>query len=92
VREFEGTAEEVRVTVADCELAIAAGDVEGALQRLRRVPPSSAHYAKARCAMADIFLRHRHDRAAYIRLAGPAPALLGRQAAAVRTCMLVSTW
>ncbi len=65
------------MTVADCELAIAAGDVEGALQRLRRVPPGSQHYAKARCAMADIYLRHRHDRAAYIRWAGRGGAGVG---------------
>jgi tetratricopeptide repeat protein 21B len=67
VKEFEGTSQEVRVTVADCEMAIAAGDVEGALQRLRRVPPSSQHYMKSRVAMADIYLKHRHDRAAYIK-------------------------
>jgi tetratricopeptide repeat protein 21B len=29
---FTGTSEEARVTVADCDLAVAAGDVEGALQ------------------------------------------------------------
>jgi len=34
IREFEGTSEEVRVTVADSELAIAAGDVEGALRKV----------------------------------------------------------
>lgn len=38
IREFEGTSEEVRVTVADCELAIARGDVEGALKKLRKIP------------------------------------------------------
>lgn len=34
MREFEGTSEEVRVTVADSELAIARGDVEGALKKV----------------------------------------------------------
>eukprot|EP00879_Flechtneria_rotunda_P025162 GHRR01026724.1.p1 GENE.GHRR01026724.1~~GHRR01026724.1.p1 ORF type:complete len:305 (+),score=118.75 GHRR01026724.1:653-1567(+) len=67
MREFTGTSEEVRVMVADCEAAIAAGDVAGALQRLRRVPESSPHYARARVAMAEIHLKHRHDRAAYIQ-------------------------
>ena len=48
IREFEGTSEEVRVTVADSELAIARGDVEGALKKLRKVPPESPHYTKVR--------------------------------------------
>lgn len=43
IREFEGTSEEVRVTVADCELAIARGDVEGALKKLRRIPKVRPH-------------------------------------------------
>jgi hypothetical protein len=34
IREFEGTSEEVRVTIADSELAIARGDVEGALKKV----------------------------------------------------------
>ncbi|KAG2502129.1 hypothetical protein HYH03_000619 [Edaphochlamys debaryana] len=67
IREFEGTSEEVRVTVADCELAIARGDVEGALKKLRRIPKDSPHYIKARMAMADIYLRHRKDKTAYIK-------------------------
>ncbi|KAF8072682.1 TTC21B [Scenedesmus sp. PABB004] len=67
VREFEGTREEARVMVADCEAAIAGGDVGGALARLRRVPASSPHYARARVAMAGIHLSHRRDRAAYVR-------------------------
>lgn len=66
VREFTGTREEVRVMVADCEAAIASGDVAGALQRLRRVPESSMHYTRARVAMAEIYLKHRQDRAAFV--------------------------
>lgn len=55
------------MTVADCELAIARGDVEGALKKLRRIPNTSPHYVKARMAMADIYLRHRKDKTAYIK-------------------------
>uniref|UniRef100_A0A383W643 Uncharacterized protein n=1 Tax=Tetradesmus obliquus TaxID=3088 RepID=A0A383W643_TETOB len=66
VRELTGTREEVRVMVADCEAAIASGDVAGALQRLRRVPESSMHYTRARVAMAEVYLKHRQDRAAYV--------------------------
>jgi tetratricopeptide repeat protein 21B len=67
VRKFTGTREEVNVMIADCEAAIAAGDMAGALQRLLRVPDSSPHYGRARVAMANIYLKHRHDKAAYIQ-------------------------
>jgi len=53
--------------VADCEAAIAAGDVTGAMQRLKRVPESSPHYPRACVAMAEIHLKHRKDQAAYIK-------------------------
>jgi hypothetical protein len=53
---------QVRVTVADSELAIARGDVEGALKKLRKIPDMSPHYTRARMAMADIFLRSRKDK------------------------------
>jgi hypothetical protein len=67
LREFAGTPEEVRVTIADCQMAIARGDVEGALKRLRKIPPTSPHFPKARMAMADIYLKYRRDKAAYIK-------------------------
>lgn len=38
IREFEGTSEEVRVTIADGELAIARGDVEGAIKKVGVFP------------------------------------------------------
>ena len=31
------------------------------------MPPSSPHYTRAQTAMADIYLTHRRDRAAYIQ-------------------------
>ncbi|MEW5313286.1 MAG: hypothetical protein WDW38_004868 [Sanguina aurantia] len=67
ISEFRDSSEEVRVTVADCELAIARGDVEGALKRLRKIPSGSPHYTKARMAMADIYLKHRKDKASYCK-------------------------
>ena len=36
--------------------------------QLRKIPKdASTHYTKARMAMADIYLKHRKDKAAYIR-------------------------
>jgi len=67
VQQFTGTSEEVRVTLADCEAAIRRGDVEGAVQRLQAVPAASPHYARARMALAGVYLKGRRDRAAYVR-------------------------
>ncbi|GBF90474.1 hypothetical protein Rsub_03470 [Raphidocelis subcapitata] len=67
LREFAGTAEEARVALADCDLAVARGDADAALARLSAVPAASPHYARARAALAGVYLRARGDRAAYIR-------------------------
>jgi hypothetical protein len=67
VREFEGTSEEVSIMVADCEASISLGDVAGAVQRLKQVPNASPHYARACVAMAEIHLKHRKDKAAFIK-------------------------
>eukprot|EP00899_Mesostigma_viride_P018008 jgi/Mesvir1/26208/Mv02392-RA.1 len=65
LNEFEGTPEEVRVTIANCDLALNRGDVEGALSLLNAIPRESPHYLKAKVAAADIHLKHRKDKAAY---------------------------
>jgi tetratricopeptide repeat protein 21B len=59
---FQGTAEEVRVTIANCELALSRGDVDGALAMLKAIPKDSPHYLRAKTAMADIYLRSRNDK------------------------------
>jgi len=67
LHEFKGTPEEVRVTIANCELALARKDVKGALKMLRVIPRDSPHYLRAKVAMADIYLKHHHDKHAYAR-------------------------
>lgn len=67
MQEFEGTSEEVSIMVAHCEASIAGGYVAGALQRLKSVPATSPHYVRACVAMAEIYLKHRKDSAAYIK-------------------------
>ena len=65
--EFQGTTEEVRVMIANCELALLRGDTNRALKMLIRVPPDSPHYARAKMALAKIHLEKRNDKAAYIK-------------------------
>jgi len=67
IHEFKGTTEEVRVTIANCELALQRGDIENALALLRMVPPDNSNYAKAKMVMANIYLQYRNDQRQYAR-------------------------
>ncbi|KAG1679081.1 Tetratricopeptide repeat protein 21B [Nymphon striatum] len=62
LNEFQGTPEEVRVIIANSELAIARGDIELALSMLRNISPEETFYIQAREKMAYIYLNHRKDR------------------------------
>ena len=44
---FIGTSEEMRVTIVDCDLAIARGDFDKVVGRLSAVPPESSHASTA---------------------------------------------
>lgn len=59
---FQGTAEEVRITVANADLALARGSVDEALSILRSVGPEQPYYLQAREKMANIYLHQRKDR------------------------------
>ena len=61
--EFAGTAEEVRVMIARCELAME----KGTHGRLQSAGPESPHYAKAKTALARIHLEKRGDRQAFVK-------------------------
>uniref|UniRef100_A0A7S2HRG3 Tetratricopeptide repeat protein 21B n=1 Tax=Zooxanthella nutricula TaxID=1333877 RepID=A0A7S2HRG3_9DINO len=67
VAEFAGTSEEVKVLVANSQLAIEKGDVDQALNMLRSMKPDHPQFATAKAAMADIYIKHRKDKKAYAR-------------------------
>ena len=60
---FGGTQEEARFAVADCQLAVARGDLQAAVEKLRLIPAASPHYLRARWA-ADNEWRARARRGA----------------------------
>lgn len=62
-----GTSQEVRVLVANSELAIKRGDYDAAIMMLSSVPASSPAYAKAQMVKADIFLQYHKDKLQYAR-------------------------
>lgn len=63
--EFAGTSEEVRVMIANADMAVLRGDLDGALATLKAVAPSQPFYAQAREAMASIYLHHRKNKRLY---------------------------
>jgi len=65
INEFHGSAEEVRITVANADLALMRDDVEGALAMLRNITPEQPYFVEAREKMANIYLEHRKDKRLY---------------------------
>ncbi|KAK2497899.1 hypothetical protein MC885_006116 [Smutsia gigantea] len=55
--EFSGTPEEVRVTIANVDLALSKGDVDVALSLLMNVVPTQPYYVEAKEKMASIYLQ-----------------------------------
>jgi hypothetical protein len=43
---------QVRVTIANCELALARKDIQGALKMLRVIPRDSPHYLRGKVSRA----------------------------------------
>ncbi|RLN49385.1 hypothetical protein BBJ29_009436 [Phytophthora kernoviae] len=64
---FRGTSQEVRVLVANSELAIKRGDYDAAIAMLSSVPVGSPAFTKAQMVKADIFLQYRKDKQLYAR-------------------------
>ncbi|XP_039250500.2 tetratricopeptide repeat protein 21B-like [Styela clava] len=66
INAFQGTSEEIRVTIANADLSLSRGDVEQALTMLRNIKPDQSYYAQAKEKMAHIYLHHRRDKNLYI--------------------------
>lgn len=65
INEFSGTPEELRVTIANSDLALLRGDTELALTMLRNITPEQPYYIQAKEKMADIYLNHRKEKRLY---------------------------
>ncbi|XP_043931290.1 tetratricopeptide repeat protein 21B [Protopterus annectens] len=64
--EFSGTSEELRITIANADLALMQGDTELALSMLRNIMPEQPYFIQAKQKMADIYLHHRKDKRLYL--------------------------
>ncbi|XP_038607045.1 tetratricopeptide repeat protein 21B [Tachyglossus aculeatus] len=65
INEFSGTPEELRVTIANADLALAQGEIEQALTMLRNVSPDQPYFVEAKEKMAHIYLQHRKEKKLY---------------------------
>ncbi|XP_015214562.1 tetratricopeptide repeat protein 21B isoform X1 [Lepisosteus oculatus] len=65
INEFSGTPEELRVTIANADLALLRGDTELALSMLRNITPEQQYYIQAKEKMADIYLHYRKEKRLY---------------------------
>lgn len=62
VMEFEGTAEVMRINIANADLAIGRGDIDGALTMLREISPEQV-WAHFLCIISSI-KSYQNDRPA----------------------------
>lgn len=65
INEFSGTPEELRVVIANADLALAQGDIEQALTMLRNITPEQPYFVQAKEKMADVYLQYRKDKKLY---------------------------
>lgn len=63
--EHQGTGEEIRITVANADLALEKGETDTALNILRTIGPEQPYYLQAMEKMAQIYLHHRKDKKLY---------------------------
>ncbi|XP_061698597.1 tetratricopeptide repeat protein 21B-like isoform X2 [Syngnathoides biaculeatus] len=66
INKFAGTPEELRVTIANVELALLHGDTDLALNMLRNITHEQPYYIQAKEKMADIYLNHKKDKRLYV--------------------------
>nr|XP_033787611.1 tetratricopeptide repeat protein 21A [Geotrypetes seraphini] len=66
IHEFSGTPEEIRITVANADLALTKGDIETALNMLRNITPNQPYYIEVKEKMAQIYLQTQKDKKLYI--------------------------
>ena len=67
VGEFSGTVEEVRVMLAQADLAMKQGDTKKALNMLKKIQPDNRSFVQAKKKQAQIYLDELKDRNNYTR-------------------------
>lgn len=66
IQSFSDTPEEIRVLVANVDLALATDQVDTAISMLRSVLPGQPNYTEAKEKMASIYLDRKKNKNLYI--------------------------
>ncbi len=66
INEFHDTTEETRIAIANVDLTLNRGDIDGALAMLRKIDPNQPYYTQAREKIAEIYLKYRKDKKMYL--------------------------
>ncbi|XP_029461519.1 tetratricopeptide repeat protein 21B isoform X2 [Rhinatrema bivittatum] len=65
INEFSDTPEELRIMIANADLALAQGNIDQALNMLKNITPEQPYFVQAKAKMADIYLQHRKEKKLY---------------------------
>ena len=65
--EFHGTSEESRILLTNVDLSLKRGDVNHAIETLMQIKADQPYYIQAREKLAEVYLKHRHDKKLYIK-------------------------
>mmetsp|Transcript_5618 Transcript_5618/g.19788 ORF Transcript_5618/g.19788 Transcript_5618/m.19788 type:complete len:1322 (-) Transcript_5618:141-4106(-) len=87
--EFHGTPSHAQIILLDAELALKRGDVQSALILLKGISSDSPYYVKAKIAVANIHLNHRHNKKLYLRCY---EELVERNETIATLCMLAEAY
>lgn len=67
IEEFHGTPEEARFMILNAEQALEKRDVKSAIEVLNKIKPEESYYMQARTKLAEIYLKRRRDKSAYMQ-------------------------
>lgn len=67
IEEFQDTPEEARIMILNADYAISRKNVQNAIDMLNKVEPHESYYLEARTKLAQIYLKERMDKRAYLQ-------------------------
>lgn len=67
IEEFQGTPEEARIMILSADYAVSRKNVQNAIDMLSKVGPNESYYLDAKTKLAQIYLKERMDKRAYLQ-------------------------
>lgn len=67
IEEFQGTPEEARIMILSADYAVSKKNVQHAIEMLSKVQPEESYFLEAKTKLAQIYLKERLDKRAYLQ-------------------------